>query len=83
MEVTITIDPTPPKQGDSVTIHYSGTPPGHLTIEWEDDEGNKTTQPVTTDGNGNVTVSVPGDAEAMIVTDDDGVASAATTQVVP
>ena len=76
---TITISPLPPTQGQQATISFSGTNPQTLNIEWVPDGAGPAT--VTTDNNGNVTITIPDNATAMNVTG--GGAVAQSTAVKP
>jgi len=61
----ITLTPLPPTAGQGVTITFSGTNPQTLDIEWVPSGAGPSD--VTTDANGNVTITVPGTATSMSV----------------
>jgi len=60
----ITISPDPVERGKAATIHYNGTNPQTLTVTWF--PGGSST--VTTDADGNVTVTAPDNADTVKVT---------------
>ena len=73
---SITISPSPPTQGQKVKLTCEGIPPGTvLNLDWN--PGPATTATVGADGI--VVVTVPANAEDVIVTDPKSGAEAATT----
>lgn len=62
----ITLTPQPPTQGQSMTVEYTGTPGTKLKISW-DPPGTPTEG--TVGQNGKFTVTVPDNADSVIVTD--------------
>ena len=62
----IIIDPSPPKQGDEVTIEYTGRPGTVLNLDWDP---SATPGSVTIGQDGKATVTVPDDATSLTVTD--------------
>jgi len=80
---TITIDPIPPVQGQSVTVSYDGPLPASLTITFRDSKGEDTQVDLVIGDSGEASLTVPSDAETMKVVDNDGLADAAATNVTP
>lgn len=62
----ITLTPSPPTQGGTLEISYDGVPGTVLNLSW-DPTGTPTS--VTIDANGEASVTVPKDADSLIVTD--------------
>ena len=78
---TITISPIPPRQGEKMTITYTGKLPVTLELDW-DPAG--TPSSVTIPVGGSATVTVPGNATSLIVADPTpGGASPASTTISP
>lgn len=74
---SITIKPSPPTQGQSVTFKCDGIPPGTtLKLDWNP-PGTPTEVIVGEDGS--ATVTVPDNAEDLIVTEPESEAEAATS----
>ena len=69
---TLTIDPVPPKQGQTAKIIADGPLPMNVTISFEPDS--IPDMNLTIGQSGEVEFTVPDNAESMQVTDDDGVA---------
>lgn len=70
---SITISPSPPTQGQKVKFTCDGVPPGTiLTLDWN--PGPATTATVGADGT--ATVTVPANAEDLIVTEPGGTTAA-------
>lgn len=77
----ITLTPQPPTQGGQLTISYTGTPGTTLDLDW-DPPG--TPKKAKIGPNGEVTVTVPDNADSLIVTDPTpNGALAASTSVTP
>lgn len=74
---SITISPSPPSRGDTVTFTCDGIPPG-TTIKLDWDPPGQPTELVV-DENGKASCVVPSNAESLGVTEPESEASAATT----
>lgn len=75
----ITISPTPPSVGDTITITYSGRKPITLTLDW--DPPGSPTSVVIPAGNAGGTVVVPPGATSLIVGDPSGAAAPTSTTI--
>jgi hypothetical protein len=74
---SITISPSPPDRGATITLKVDGIPPGTtLKLDW-DPPGTPTEVVVGPDGK--ATAVVPDNAEGLIVTEPKSGAEAATT----
>lgn len=76
----IIISPVPPKQGRPMTVKYTGPKPITLDIDW-DPAGKPSTVTITNDKGTDVTV--PGNANSVIITDPTGAANPTSSVVVP
>jgi len=80
MTATITLSPSPPSVGDTLTITYTGRVGQVLNLDWHP-SGSPTT--VTIGSNGTAQVVVPSSATSLIVSDPSGNASAVSTTIDP
>jgi hypothetical protein len=78
---TITITPLPPQQGCAATICYDGTLPATLKLTWTPSGAGPDEVVIGVDGCADITI--PGNAEALSITDPDGGAEEEATAILP